>query len=280
MMRGTTVAALVLLAASAVAEAEAPAHPAIQGVPPHPSSTAQTQPEHGASPRLVEYRDDRLSVHLEKVPLDDVLAELARISGGQIRGELREPHEVTAEFRDVPLSDALHRLLGNQNFALVYGRSGELRAIRLLGGPQTAAAKPPTVASLVPTTTLPPSPGNLLALFARHAPLPVSGRLAEAFGSNTATFEQLLNASLHNDDPAVRAEGLRVFIGGVEGDAELKSAVLGSLGTMDDQQLTALVQSIAGDHASEFVAGVVTRTRDGSLRTRGSVILERLHNGG
>jgi hypothetical protein len=272
MMRGTTIAALVLQAAIAGAGVEIPAHPAVEGAPQHDDE---------ASHRLVEYRDDRLSVHLQKVPLDDVLSELARISGAQIRGELRDPHEVTAEFRDVPLSDALHRLLGNQNFALVYGRSGELRAVRLLGGPQTAAPKSPAVASLLPTTTtLPPSPGNLLALFARHAPLPVSGRLAEAFGSNTATFEQLLNASLHNDDPAVRAEGLRVFIGGVEGDAELKNAVLGSLGTMDDQQLTALVQSIAGDHASEFVAGVVTRTRDGSLRTRGSIILERLHNGG
>ena len=271
MMRGTTIAALVLLAAIARAEAKGPAPPATEAASQHD----------GAVPhRLVEYHDDRLSVHLEKVRLDDVLGELARISGGQIRGELRDPHEVTAEFRDVPLSDALHRLLGNQNFALVYGRSGELRAVRLLGGPQTAAAKPPAVGSLMPTTTtLPPSPGNLLTLFARHAPLPVSGRLAEAFGSNTATFEQLLNASLHNDDPAVRAEGLRVFIGGVEGDAELKNAVMGSLGAMDDQQLTALVQSIAGDHASEFVAGIVTRTRDGSLRTRGSIVLERLHNG-
>ena len=271
MTRGTTIAAVVLLAAIARAEPERP---------PPPAAEAASQHDAGASPRLVEYHDDRLSVHLEKVPLADVLSELARISGGQIRGELRDQHDVTAEFRDVPLSDALHRLLGNQNFALVYGRSGELRAIRLLGGPQTGAPKPPAVASLMPTTTLSPSPGNLLTLFARHAPLPVSGRLAEAFGSNTATFEQLLNASLHNDDPAVRAEGLRVFIGGVEGDAELKNAVMGSLGAMDDQQATALVQSIAGEHASEFIAGVVTRTRDGSLRTRGSIILERLHNGG
>jgi len=272
MMRGTTVAALILLAVVAVAQAEVPAQ--------SPAAAAPRQ-DGEASHRRIEYRDDRLSVHLEKVPLDDVLSELARISGGQIRGDLRDPKDVTAEFKDVPLSDALHRLLGNQNFALVYGRSGELRAVRLLGGPQTAAAKPPTVASLMPTTTtLTPTPGNLLALFARHAPLPVSGRLAEAFGSNTATFEQLLNASLHNEDPAVRAEGLRVFIGGVEGDAELKNAVTGSIGTMDDQQLTALVQSIAGDHASEFIAGVVTRTRDGALRTRGSIILERLHSGG
>jgi len=254
MMRGATIAAFVLLAGIARAEGE-------------------------ALHRLVEYRDDRLTVRLEKVPLDDVLAELARVSGGQIRGDLREPREVSAEFKDVPLSDALHRLLGNQNFALVYGSAGDLRAVRLLGGPLTQSAKGPTVAALVPTTTLPPSPGNLLALFARHAPVPVSGRLADAFGSNTATFEQLLNAALHNDDPAARAEGLRVFIGGVEGDAELKNAVMGSLGTMDDQALTAMVQSIAGDHASEFIAGVVTRTRDGSLRTRGSVILERLHNG-
>jgi hypothetical protein len=266
------IAVFVLLAAIASADGEVPAQHDVN---------AASQREGEAPHHLMEYRDDRLSVRLEKVSLDDVLAELARISGGQIRGELREPHDVTAEFKDVPLSDALHRLLGNQNFALVYGRSGELRAVRLLGGPQAPTAKTPAVAALVPTTTtLTPSPGNLLALFARHPPIPVSGRLAEAFGSNTATFEQLLNASLHNEDPSIRADGLRVFIGGVEGDAELKTAVMGSLGSMDDQALTALVQSIAGDHASEFIAGIVTRTRDGTLRTRGSAVLERLHSGG
>ena len=265
MMRGTILAALVLLAATARGQDQ-----------------GQTAPQHTAEPtqHLMEYRDDRLSVHLEKVPLDDMLAELARISGGQIRGELRAPHDVTAEFKDVPLSDALHRLLGDQNFALVYGKSGELRAVRLLGGSVAQGPKAVVANAATTTTTLTPSPGNLLALFARHPPLPVSGRLAETFGSNTATFEQLLNASLHNEDPSVRADGLRVFIGGVEGDAELKNAVMGSLGSMDDQALTSLIQGIAGDHASEFVAGIVTRTRDGTLRTRGSAVLERLHNGG
>jgi len=38
----------------------------------------------------------------------------------------------------VPLVEALHRLLGDQNFVVKYGKGGRPRAIKLLGGPQAA----------------------------------------------------------------------------------------------------------------------------------------------
>src|SRR5207253_10748018 len=93
-----------------------------------------------------------LTVRLSGVQNSDILAELARQSGAEIRGQVREPREVTADFESVPLPEALARLLGEQNFALVYGKGGRLKAVRLLGADQVAAGAPTT-------TTLPAAPG-------------------------------------------------------------------------------------------------------------------------
>ena len=82
------------------------------------------------------YRSDRLSVRLEKVPLEEVLAELGRVSGAEIHGAPREPRAITAQFDDVPLLEALFRLIGDQNFMLSYGEGDRLRTIELFGGPQ------------------------------------------------------------------------------------------------------------------------------------------------
>src|SRR5207253_4548593 len=89
-----------------------------------------------ASAPSVTYRSDQLSVRLEKVALEDVLTELGRVSGAEIQGAPREPRDITAQFDDVPLPEALHRLLGDQNFMLRYGEGDRLRTIALFGGPQ------------------------------------------------------------------------------------------------------------------------------------------------
>jgi hypothetical protein len=84
--------------------------------------------------RVIEYAKDALTVHLTKVPVAEVLDELSRQSGAQIRGQLRAPSDVTAQFDAVPLPEALARLLGDQNFALVYGDGGKPKSVRLLSG--------------------------------------------------------------------------------------------------------------------------------------------------
>jgi len=85
--------------------------------------------------RVVQYAKDALTVRVTRVPVDEILGQLGKQSGAEIRGEVRDRHEITAEFEDVPLPEALHRLLGEQNFALIYGDGGRLKTVRLLGGP-------------------------------------------------------------------------------------------------------------------------------------------------
>jgi hypothetical protein len=232
---------------------------------------------------VVRYENDTLTVRLSKVPVTEVLDQLSQQTGARIRGQLKASRDVSAEFDAVPLSDALHRLLGDENFALVYGTDGALRAVKLLGGP---TASGPSMASaggtMMTTTTLgqPVSPVGLLGLFDRHLPVPVSGRLAQVLGSETASMRQLLEVGLHNEDPGVRAEAVRTGVQVLETEPELRSAVITTVGGMDDAELGAVLRGLAGDRAEEMAMHIATQTRVTELRTKASSVLQRLRTGG
>src|SRR6266478_9029489 len=148
--------------------------------------------DEGAPERVIHYEGDTLTVRLTGAPVTDVLDELGRQAGAEIRGQVRDPGEVSAEFEGVPLAEALHRLLGDQNFALVYGNEGRLKSVRLLGGPQTAVAAVPASAAAAAPPAGQPSPG-IVDAFAKHAPIAVAGHLGEALGGNEASLLQLFD---------------------------------------------------------------------------------------
>ena len=103
-----------------------------------------------AAARVILYTRDTLTVRVTGVPTSEVLEELSRQSGADIRGQVREPRD--------------------------------------------------------------PFPGSLPALIDRHPPVAVAGALADAIGSPSATLRQLIDLSLHHEDPAVRAEALRTGV--------------------------------------------------------------------
>ena len=119
---------------------------------------------------------------------------------------MQQPRDVTAEFDDVPLAEALERLLGDQNFVLAYGRGDRLRAIKLLGGPLApikVAVTPPPVPEVAPPKSdvpQPRDPGGAVAMLDGHPAVPISGRLAQALGTDAASFRQLFDAAAHNAD--------------------------------------------------------------------------------
>jgi hypothetical protein len=234
-------------------------------------SVAATEPGSG---RLVEYAKDALTVRLDKVPLADVLADIGQQSGAEIRGTLRESREVTAEFESVPLSEALSRLLGDQNFALVYGKEGRLRAVKLLGGPQEGGV------SITPAPAAPPAvtqaPTDIRELLANHPPVPVHGRLAQALGTSSATLQQLMELGLHNEDATVRAEALRAGVQTLEGEPVLRQAVIGMLNSFDDAALGSLLRGAAGENAEEVAMQVLTQSRAPEVRVKASSVLQKL----
>jgi len=233
-----------------------------------------------ADERVIQYEKDALTVHLTNVPVAEVLDEVARQSGAQIRGQVRSDRDVTAQFDAVPLPEALHRLLGDQNFALVYGDAGKLKSVRLLGGtPGEAAAAPGAAVPVMPAVPPPPSSQGLANLVANHAPVPVSGRLAQTVGGPNATLQQLFEIGTRNEDSSLRSDAIRTMVSTLETDPALRAAAIGELGTIDDGALSAILRGAAGEHAEEVAMQVLTQARASEIRVKASSVLQRLRAG-
>src|SRR5437899_3722772 len=233
-----------------------------------------------APAELIQYSNDALTVRLTSMPVSDILQELARQSGADIRGDVREAREVTADFESVPLPEALARLLGEQTFALVYGKGGRLKAVRLLGGSQEVAEASAPPAGATPPAAAATFPGSLAELIDRHPPVPVAGQLADALGAQSATLRQLLDLSLHHGDAAVRAEAVRTGIAALEAQPELRTAVIHELSNADNAFLSDLLRTSASGQAEDVATQVLRDAIMPEIRVKASSVLQRLRAGG
>lgn len=239
-----------------------------------PASAATDGP-----PRVIEYAQDALTVRLTSVPIGEVLDELGQQAGAAIQGGVRAPRDVSIEFDRVPLPQALHRLLGDQNFTLVYGEGGRLRAVKLLGGPQAARAAPPPAAGAAgPPADPQAAVANLMSMVAAHAAVPVGGRLAEALKTEQTSVQQLVDASLRNEDPVVRAAAVRRTLAVLEAEPDLRSAVLNTLKGMEDADVARVLQAVSASHAEEVVSQVAAQARASELRVKASGVLQQLRS--
>ena len=222
---------------------------------------------------VVRYVDERLSVRLVNVPLSDALGAVARSTGADITGEPAHPAMVTAQFDDVPLTEGLARVLGDDSFSLVYGTDGRLRTIRLLGRGETNA----TAASASARATPPPaSAGGLASLFHEHPPVAISGALATSLGNATAPLDRIAQVALQTEDPAVRREAMRTINHAIESEPALRASVLDVLDRMDDGVLLAMVQRAGGAQARDLLLQVAAQSTSKPLRERAATLLERL----
>ena len=221
---------------------------------------------------VVRYDHDVLTVRLRGVPIADVLQKLAVQSGADVRGQVREPRDVTASFDSVPLPEALARLLGDQNFALVYGSGGRLKELQLVGSDAVLvqAPAPPT-----PRGQRPPFPGLLPGIIDGHAPVPVTGAVADALQSDVATLRQLLELALRHPDATVRAEAVQTGLATVEAERALYVAVVAELDHTDGVVVAGLLRASAGEHAEE-IATLVSKTTAAKFRLMASSVLQRL----
>ena len=231
--------------------------------------------------RVIRYENDALTVRLAKVPITDVLNELERQTGASVRGSLLDPREVTAEFRDVPLSQALARLLGDQNFALVYGEGGRLRTLTLLPGGQATPARPVSVS---PPTTVPPAVNlitleEFVQLIDAQPPVRCDGALADALGPQ-ATYRQLLEAALSHSDAGVRMQAIGVAIRSIEGQPELRAKLVAAASGVEADHLSQLIENAAGNRAQEFASNVTAQTRATEVRAKFSTALHHLRRRG
>jgi len=229
-----------------------------------------------APERVIRYSDDRLSVKLTLAPVAEVIDEIGHQTGAEIRGQLAEVREVSAEFDEVPLPEALHRLLGTQNFALVYGDKGKLKALELLGAARTSGGP---VASAPAPTTPPARPPEeiVLSWLARPVPIPPGSPLARVLASPTASVRQILEVGVRHDDPSVRNDAVRIALQSAESQPDVRPAVAAAVGDLDDGSLINMLRGSAGEYAEEVARLVATQTKIAPLRLKANSVLQSIN---
>jgi hypothetical protein len=131
----------------------------------------------------------------------------------------------------------------------------------------------------MPAVQPPPSSQGLANLVANHAPVPVSGRLAQTVGGPNATLQQLFEIGTRNEDSSLRSDAIRTMVSTLETDPALRAAAIGELGTIDDGALSAILRGAAGEHAEEVAMQVLTQARASEIRVKASSVLQRLRAG-
>ena len=184
--------------------------------------------------RVIEYRKDVLSVKLDKVPLTEVLAEIGKQSGAEVRGDVLQPRDLTLQLDKVPLKEALERLLGEQNFTLTYADDGALRAIQLKGGREAAPDKTKPKPGVKYTAhpgdegETPPLWRAVYGVFEDRGTVKVDdGKLSKVVGGDAARWDVLANTAIGSQDPGVRREAVEAGVAAFESVPRPREVVRG-----------------------------------------------------
>jgi hypothetical protein len=109
----------------------------------------------------IRYDRDRLTVSIAAMPLHAFLVAVGRECGAELRIDGLEERTVSDAFKDLPLEEALRRVLGGRNFTLVYQQRPagtdtpsrtRLKEIRVYGSSGA-------VVTASPTRPMPPTQG-------------------------------------------------------------------------------------------------------------------------
>ncbi len=212
---------------------------------------------------LVRYDDDRLTVRLDGVPLDRVMAALVGETGIALRGDPPEGPPVTAQFDDLPLPTALDRLLGGRSFALHYGGDGTPRTLRLYGAGELPDVDPAPPAA--PRTAAASADERLGGRPAKRLPLPQTPML------------KVLKAALRQQDPARRAAARRDLVEALNGDPAVRKALRRAKPEDVVTALRAWPPGATGELLLELARGVHDRrVRDVFLQAHLKMLRQRL----
>jgi len=236
----------------------------------------------GAAPlERLEYRDDKLTLRAHDTPLEEIVDALKRQSGAEVRGTA-PGGAASAEIDAMPLGEALARVLGERSFTLTYGEDGRLKTIELKGGPVAKrSATEPALASHRGDRDAGKGPARWQAIankFTDAGPVPVTGVLRQAAGSDTASWDFVLRMT-NAKDRTVKTEAIRTGVRAVEDDADMRESLLTILRSMDDQELTTFVRAMAGsinDDPEWIIKEIARASRTAEVRSRAHDVVRQL----
>jgi hypothetical protein len=184
------------------------------------------------------------------------------------------------DMHEVPLADALKRILGADSFMLTYGTDGQVRSIRFLGRGEAIAYASPA-----------PSPGA--AGGAAGAPLAAEEQqagvlqkqvivtdyppLRRALGTTTPSIGQVLHAVTGEANPNARSGAREVLLKTVASDPEAEAAYLSTLEPVADATLAEMLTTSApAGGAEEWMTALSTRAQSQALRDKAKAVLRAM----
>jgi YD repeat-containing protein len=225
---------------------------------------------------VVRYRDDKLSVDLHDVSIATVMADVARESGAELVGTPREDRRLTLVFQDIPMKEALERLVGAQNFTLKYDDAGKLKAIELRGGQEARDLPKPATAPVDEKTAA--KQYAFFKAFDTNEPIPLNGDLRQRLNENEARYDTLGNVVLGYPDAKTRQAAMRAILQALDRDPERKAAVMDALNAMSTEELSAFARARGYHMAEALVQNVLRESSDPQIRARARDVLRDLRN--
>jgi hypothetical protein len=235
---------------------------------------AETKPD-----RVVRYRDDKVTLHAQDAPVADLLDELSRQSGAELRGEPPKDAKLTADFEAVPLQEALQRMLG-ENFTLRYADDGKLKTIDLKGGPEAPRkVPPPAMAGDVPIEpdTTPESWRRAYHSFDNQGRVPIEGRFAKVISADEANWDMVFNMAYgYLKDAKVRREAVRAGIRALESNPDLQATIADTVGKMDEDDLANFALHNCKHMCEELLKNIVRETHLPAFKSGALTLLRQL----
>jgi hypothetical protein len=227
-----------------------------------------------ADPLQLSYKDDKVTAKLHDAPPPEVVAAIAKQSGAEIKGEVQSTHAVSMDLQNEPVKQALERVLGDQNFDLVYGTDGKLQRIELRGTRQAALAK--QASTKTPEELQAQKTAIYRLFFQGRDPIPADKRVRAVSGKDTLGWDYLVNTAYGDPDPRVRREAVRTAMKAFEGDPDLREGVLAVTREMSDAELAAWARAACYNRADGFVRDIARETDIPELRTRARDVVRLL----
>jgi hypothetical protein len=226
----------------------------------------------------VRYEKERVTARFDAVPVADAIQQIATATGGELRGGVRQPRDVTLELHAVPLEEALGRLLGQQNFTVRYGEDGRVKTIALEGGPEAPPKKATPTAAGEPKKDEPAFPIVLSRMFVRHRPIKLSEPLAERFGQEKASMPELLEIAMDDEDGISRSLASQAVLSALEKEARYRRSFLRSLHQLDPEEMSGLATGPNGERLVQLLEFLSAHSREPTLQKKAGVVLEQMQD--
>jgi hypothetical protein len=236
----------------------------------------------------VEYRDDRLTVHMQEVPIADAVRALEIATGADVHGKIPPAGEVSIELDAVPLHEALGRIFGERNYSITYRGDGRPAAIELFGAPLPAVARPAAAPAPAPAPAEERAgPGwpadqatrdaviTLQQFLERNPSVDLPPGLAKALGAPSVTYRDLVKAAATNENRGVRLRAWRLSVRTLREDPALWDAFRQVITTAPEDSMRDFTRHLLGPRAEELTHELMARS-DPQIRGSARVILDQL----